>query len=426
MSTVDRLDSRASGAVPVATSRHGFAVVVTVVLLVLSASSLPSPLYGLYQQRWGITPVASTVVYACYALGVVAALAGGRVLRGVHPRTLMAVALGSVVVSALVFVAAPAVRAPSVWALDVARVVQGLGTGMISGVAASALTALHPARNAGRAAAAASAATAGGIGLGAALSGALVQWAPAPLATPYLVLAGAAAIAACALPAVPAAAMGTHRPADAGTPKAPTTPRSLSPAARRGLRAAGPLVATSWAVTGIYLALGVELTGRLIGTDDRAVASLIIVLVQGAGGLVQVVLRRWPSGRAATVGCTALVVGTAASVAAVAAGLPAVFLAAAVVVGSGFGLCFLAALRITSEAAADDERTRAVRAFFLIAYVALSVPTVAAGLLEMHWGLDRTFMAFGSIVVVTCASAGVFAHRYHRAARRSPLDGSGR
>lgn len=419
MTSVNALDNRTAHAMSVARSRHGFAVVVTVVLLVLAASSLPSPLYGLYQQRWGITPVASTVVYACYALGVVGALTAGHLLRGVHPRSLMIAALGSIVASTLIFVAVPIVWAPSVWALDIARIVQGLGTGVISGVAASALTALHPSKDAGRAAAASSAATAGGIGLGAALSGTLVQFAPAPLITPYLVAAGAAVVAAGALLTVPAVAMVAHRLDEVDRPDATAEqPRSLSPAARRGLWVAGPLVAGSWALTGIYLALGVELTGRLLGTDDRAIAALIIVLVQGAGGLVQVFFRHWPTGRASTLGCAALVVGTGASVAAVATGLPAVFLAAAIVVGSGFGLCFLAALRIISEAATDGERTRVVRAFFLLAYGALSAPAIAAGLLEMYWGLDRTFIAFGSFAVLTCTFAGVLAHRHHRGAAR--------
>jgi hypothetical protein len=55
-------------------------------------------------------------------------------------------------------------------------------------------TRLHPRGDTTRAAAASSAATAGGIGIGAAASGVLAQWAPAPLSTPYVVLGGVAVL----------------------------------------------------------------------------------------------------------------------------------------------------------------------------------------------------------------------------------------
>lgn len=143
-------------------------------------------------------------MYACYAVGVPAALAAGRVVRATRPGRLMLTALVMVEASAVISAAAG-----SAWELDLARIVQGLGTGLITGTAAAALTALHPAKDTGRAPAAASAATAGGIGVGAAAAGALVQWAPAPLVTPYVVLAVAAGLASAALLTVPAAAMGT-------------------------------------------------------------------------------------------------------------------------------------------------------------------------------------------------------------------------
>jgi MFS family permease len=391
--------------------RGAFAIVVAVVLLTLAASSVPSPLYGLYQQRWQITPVTATVVYASYALGVVVILLARRTIARQRPRPLLLAALTTVALSSAVLATAHAV-----WVLDAARVLQGFGTGMVSAAATSTLTALHPTRDAGRASVASSAATAGGIGIGAAVSGLLVQVAPAPLATPYVVFGVAALVVAAALLTVPASAM-EHRPAPGTTEQVADDPagdRALSAPARRALWAVAPLVVASWAVTGIYLALGVELTGRLLQTDDHAVASLIIVVVQGIGGLVQVGCRGWSSLRAGWVGCVTLVAGVGGSVAAVGAGLPALFFAAAAVVGAGFGLCFLAGLRIVSQASGRDERSRAVSTFFLLGYLALSLPAIAAGLLRTRWGLDATFMAFGVTVMIGCAAAAWLVVRHHR------------
>ena len=96
------------------------------------------------------------------------------------------------------------------------------------------------------------------------------------------------------------------------------------------------------------------------------------------------------------------------------AGLPALFFAAAAVVGAGFGLCFLAGLRIVSQASGRDERSRAVSTFFLLGYLALSLPAIAAGLLRTRWGLDATFMAFGVTVMIGCAAAAWLVVRHHR------------
>src|SRR3954469_14617311 len=60
--------------------RLAYAHVAAVIGLALFASSTPSPLYGTYRALWGFSPVVLTLVYATYAIGVLAALlVAGRV-----------------------------------------------------------------------------------------------------------------------------------------------------------------------------------------------------------------------------------------------------------------------------------------------------------------------------------------------------------
>src|SRR3954447_17643128 len=54
--------------------RLAYAHVAAVIGLALFASSTPSPLYGTYRSLWGFSPVVLTLVYATYAIGVLAAL----------------------------------------------------------------------------------------------------------------------------------------------------------------------------------------------------------------------------------------------------------------------------------------------------------------------------------------------------------------
>ena len=50
-----------------------YALVGAIIGLALFASSTPSPLYGIYRQLWGFSPLVLTLVYATYAIGIPAA-----------------------------------------------------------------------------------------------------------------------------------------------------------------------------------------------------------------------------------------------------------------------------------------------------------------------------------------------------------------
>ena len=46
----------------------------SIVVAFLAASSAPTPLYAVYQSKWGFTPITITAVFGIYALAVLAAL----------------------------------------------------------------------------------------------------------------------------------------------------------------------------------------------------------------------------------------------------------------------------------------------------------------------------------------------------------------
>src|ERR1700754_1067855 len=51
-----------------------FTLLVSANVLMMAAASAPSPFYPLYQQRWGFSLPALTVVFAVYVAGLLAAL----------------------------------------------------------------------------------------------------------------------------------------------------------------------------------------------------------------------------------------------------------------------------------------------------------------------------------------------------------------
>jgi MFS family permease len=76
----------------------------------------------------------------------------------------------------------------------------------------------------------------------------------------------------------------------------------------------------------------------------------------------------------------------------------ALYLAGAAVGGVGFGLAFLGGLRGLVSAIPVGQRGEVMSAFYVVAYLSLSVPAVLAGILVPHLGLRPTFEIFGSVV----------------------------
>src|ERR1051325_5879029 len=117
-----------------------YALVASVVGLALFASITPSPLYGTYRELWGFSPGVLTLVYGTYAFGVLTTLIlAGRVSDEVGRRPVLLVALGTLLVTSVLYMVADSVA----W-LFVARGLQGLATGLALAAASAALLDLHP------------------------------------------------------------------------------------------------------------------------------------------------------------------------------------------------------------------------------------------------------------------------------------------
>ena len=97
-------------------------------------------------------------------------------------------------------------------------------------------------------------------------------------------------------------------------------------------------------------------------------------------------------------GSIALAAGMLTIVAAVVADSATLYLAGALVGGGGFGVAFLGALRALSAVIPPEHRAEVMSAFYLVAYGALSLPAVVAGVLVTPLGLRTTFEVFGCAV----------------------------
>jgi predicted MFS family arabinose efflux permease len=95
-----------------------------------------------------------------------------------------------------------------------------------------------------------------------------------------------------------------------------------------------------------------------------------------------------------------------------------VFLAATAIMGGGFGLAFLGALRSLTIVVPERNRAEVMSAFYVVAYLSISVPAVAAGLAVPSLGLETTFRIFSAIVAALGLGVSIAAHRTQDATTR--------
>jgi MFS family permease len=95
------------------------------------------------RELWGFSPLVLTLVYATYAFGVLTTLVlAGRVSDEVGRRPVLLAALGTLMLTTVVFMSAGSVG----W-LFAARGLQGLATGLALGAASAAMLDLLPRRD---------------------------------------------------------------------------------------------------------------------------------------------------------------------------------------------------------------------------------------------------------------------------------------
>lgn len=378
-----------------------FALVAGIIGLALFASATPSPIYSLYQANWHFSTLVLTLIYAVYCFGVlVALLLVGRISDDVGRRPVLAVALVGLIASAILFTLASSVG----W-LFAARGLQGLTTGTALGAAGAALLDLHPRGDGHHAGLVNGVVSAGGIGAGALVASLLVQFAPDPLVTPFLVLLALVAVALAGTLALPEPV--EHRVRPRLRPQRPRVPVAI----RGPFLLSGLGVLASWSIGGLYLALGPGLVDGLLHTHSHLAGGAAVLALAIPGSLSQLVFHRLEPRLAAGIGAAVLAVGMALTGASLSTGSAALFLAASVITGTGFGLAFLGALRSLTAVVPPDQRAEVMSAFYVVAYLAISVPTIAAGVAVPHLGLEPTFRVFSAAVVVVAGAVAVAALR---------------
>ncbi|WP_432573351.1 MFS transporter [Kineococcus sp. SYSU DK005] len=421
----DRRPDRRPARRPAGASRphgRGFVLVALVLAVGTAFSTVPTPLWSLYRAHEGFSTAAVTVAFAAYAVGVAVSLhLAGHVSDHLGRRRVLLPAVALELAAAVLLLTA----GHGLAVLVAARVLTGLGVGLLTATATAHLAELHAAARPGapgtRAGVVATAANFGGLALGPLAAGFLARFAPAPLTTSYavfLVLLAGAAAALAAVPETVPARPGPYR----WRPQRSTVP----PAARGRWAALAALVFAAFAVFGLFTSLAPAFLARA-GVSSTALTGLASAGVFTAAAVSQVVLGRLPAERQLGAGSALLAAGVGALAGGDLLASPALFAAGGLVAGSGAGVLLKGVLAVATALAPAGARGQAAAGVFLVAYLGLALPVLGIGAADAAGvGLTTSLLVLAGAVLAVLAlartalrrsTAGTAGHRPRRLAR---------
>jgi MFS family permease len=356
--------------------------------VIMVGTTLPTPMYALYGAQMNFAVLTTTVIYATYAGGVLfALLVFGRWSDAIGRRPMLVAGVVAALVSAAVFLVAD-----SVPVLLVGRVLSGLSAGVFTGTATAAVIEVAPPSWRTRAAVVATVANIGGLGLGPLLAGLLVQYAPSPLHLSFVVHIVLTMLAGVAVLIAPET---SQRTGSVGMQRL-----SIPAEVRPVFVVAGLAAFAGFAVTGLFTAVAPSFLAEVVGIGNHAVAGVIASSLFAASAVAQVVARNIVAQRAVAIGCAILVVGMIILAVALQFSSLTALIAAALVSGVGQGISFSRGLAAVIEHTPAQRRAEVSSTYFVVAYVAISLPVVGEGLAAHAWGLRTAGVSFAVIVAV--------------------------
>jgi len=360
-------------------------------LIFTMGTSIVTPLFPLYQERFSLSNGEITLLFAVYSLTVVPTmLVFGNASDRLGRKRVILPALASITIASLVLSVADQVPL-----LYLGRILQGVAVGGMLGVGTAFVVDHARAGARERAAALAGLGFRLGFGLGPGIAGLVAQYSADPIHRPFQLHAMAMVIAIAAVVLSPETiARGT-----------PVSKFSVGvPAGQLAAFAAflAPSVfmmsfldATLLSVVPLYMA-------DTLGVTNVALIGLVGFLVLGMGGVTPLLFADLEPRLAVMLGVGSASIASLLVVGAAAFDSVALVIAAAGLIGLLNGLILQGATAICGVSVALRERGRLISALYMCAYSG-TVPTIAFGYLSQYIGLTAALAAASATALAIAA-----------------------
>lgn len=388
-----------------AAQRWAYPVLMILMAVALGVSSAPAPLYGLYEEQWHLSPITTTLVFAAYAVAALAAvLVAGQLSDRYGRRPVLLFAAVTMIVGLAIFM-----TANDVAELFVARILHGAAVGSTVVAGSAAMLDLRPTHgsrtghltgimfNVGMAVTILSASV-------------LAEFGPDPLVTPYAIVATVVLILLVGLLAM----NETHHDRSSGRLRIsrPSVPKAIS----HDFRFAALGVMAAWSVLGVYLSLFPSFAELSTGIHHLVFGGAVVAAMVGASAVSQAFGIWLTPRRAAIIGDVGTAASLLLSIAALRSHHAALIVLVAVLLGLSFGLVFGGSLRLLGSVIPAESRGEVMSAFYVLAYGAMTVPTILAGWAATEWGIATIFPWFAAAVATACILAALLGSRPERSA----------
>jgi len=375
-----------------------FAAVSASLLAFFVAAGAPTPLFPLYEARWGFAPSLLTIAFGVYAFALIAALlVAGGLSDYVGRRPLLIGALTLELVAMIVFLLAPSVG----WII-LARVLQGLATGVASSTFGAAILELASEKRKKLGALMTSLMTTAGLAIGALFAGLVALFLPATATTTvWIVLIVIMAVGTGFALLTPETS--SRRTGALGS----LVPRLAVPAGvGRLFGATTPTLIAGFLETGFFLGLIPTVLHGVFGVTLPIIGGVANFVMFGAATAIAAIAGRVPAHRLKVYGNIGLVVGGVLLISAIATHELWIVWVASVISGAGTGGAFSGSLRGLIPEVKPHERAGLLAAVFTVSYLVFGGAIIGAGLLVSSIGVTSIAVGF-DVVIVLVALLGI-------------------
>ena len=367
----------------------------------LSGATQLTPLFPTYIEQRILSSFTLTLVFAIYVVGALGMMwLGGSLSRKFGRKLLLGAALAAILLADIAFYFASGLPL-----LMLGRFLSGAGVGVFVAIGSLALIDQLSEDHEEAGALLAACANVGGLAFGSVLAGFVGELATRPLHSPFLVhLALIAAAFGILMLSARTIASDRSRAIDYAFPRIPDEARAVFiPAAIAAFAA--------FAVGGFFGAFIPSFASEELGIDDALAIGIIAALVFASTVIGNVIATKLPERYAPLIGAIVLFVGACVLGTGLATASLTILSVGALIAGQGNGIALQSGLNAIKRESQQENETEAVTLFFMLAYSALALPILLAGVVQQFFSLKATAVGFAVAIALLVGVAIVLLWR---------------